>query len=239
MPRQGVWIGGTDNLLDGVHSHHNGLTGIQIYSPYSDFPYGAFGSRNTIRNCTTNDNSGAGIFDAEFANGGNSDGISISSGADNRVENCLVYKNSDDGIDTWRSTGSYVGYSISYANGIADGDGQGIKAGGQPPSADTIVERCLSYSNKAAGIDFNSAKNASFTNNTTWDNKRGYTLGSDTVVTANIAGETSNNGGTGIPKDNSWQRSGIVSFISTDPKSADFLKPTVGGGFEDIGVHAK
>ncbi|MEZ4222383.1 MAG: right-handed parallel beta-helix repeat-containing protein [Polyangiaceae bacterium] len=237
MPMQGIWIGGTDNVLDGVHAHHNGLSGIQIFSPYEDFPYGAKGSRNTLRNCTTNDNSGAGIFDAEFANGGNSDGISISSGADNRVENCLVYGNSDDGIDTWRSTNTYVGYSISYANGIADGNGQGIKAGGQPPSADTVVERCLSYSNKASGIDFNSAKNATFLNNTTWDNQLGFSLGKDTGVTGNIAAE-SKNAGNGIPKDNSWQRSGSVTFISTNPKSNDFLKPTVGGGFEDIGAHA-
>ena len=239
MPMQGVWIGGTDNVLDGVHSHHNGLSGIQIYSPYADFPYGANGSRNILRNCTANDNSGAGIFDAEFANGGNSDGISISSGADNRVENCLTYKNSDDGIDTWRSTGSYVGYSISHENGIADGNGQGIKAGGAVPSADTLVERCLSFSNKAAGIDYNSVKNGTFKNNTTWDNKRGYSLGSDTVVSDCIAGETANNSGTGVATNNSWQRSGSVAFLSTDPKSADFLKPTVGGGFEDIGAYAK
>ncbi len=239
MPMQGVWIGGTDNLLDGVHSHHNGLSGIQIYSPYTDFPYGASGSRNTLRNCTANDNSGAGIFDAEFANGGNSDGISISSGADNRVEHCLTYKNSDDGIDTWRSTGSYVGYSISHQNGIADGNGQGIKAGGKPPSADSVVERCLSYSNKAAGIDHNSVKNGKFANNTTWDNALGYTLGTDTVVNGCIAGETAKNSGTGVPSNNSWQRSGSVAFISTDPKSASFLRPTVGGGFEDIGALAK
>ena len=39
--------------------------------------------------------------------------------------------------------------------------------------------------------------------------------------------------------DNSWQRSGSVIFISTDPQSPDFLKPAPNSGFEDIGAYAK
>jgi parallel beta-helix repeat protein len=238
MPRQGIAITGTDNVLDGVHVHHNGLSGIQIHYSY-DFPYGAYGSRNIIHNCIVNGNSGAGIFDSEFANGGNSDGISISSGADNRVENCLVYNNSDDGIDTWRSTNTYVGYSISHSNGIADGNGNGIKAGGPFPGADTIVVHNLSYSNKAAGIDYNSAVNAMFSNNITFNNKAGYSIGSDTIVTNNIASEATQKWGNGVEIDNSWQRSDRVAFISTNTSSTNFLVPESGGGFDDIGAFVR
>ena len=37
---------------------------------------------------------------------------------------------------------------------------------------------------------------------------------------------------------NAWEREGDVAFVSTDPGSADFLKPTPDGGFADIGAYA-
>jgi len=172
MPWQGLHTQTTDNLMEGLEVHGSGLSGIHIYSPYDNFPYGAQGSRNVIRDCVVHDNDGSGVMNAEFADGGNSDGISISSGADNRVEHCLVYGNSDDGIDTWRSTGSYVGYSISHSNGIASGNGQGIKAGGAPPSATSFVEHCLSYSNRAAGFDFNSGVDVRDLQRNDWSMRR-------------------------------------------------------------------
>ena len=238
MPRQGLHTQTTDNLIEGLKVHGNGLTGIQIYSPYDDFPYGAQGSRNTIRDCTVYDNDGSGYMTPSFADGGNSDGISVSSGADNRIEHCLVYGNSDDGIDTWRSTDSYVGYSIVHSSGIGSGNGNGIKAGGAAPSARTTVEHCLSYSNQSVGFDFNSGVDVTFRFNTSWDNGRGFWANTTTTVEKNIAAETNAIGGSSTPVDNSWQRSGSVSFISTDPGHADFLKPTAGGGFEDIGAYA-
>lgn len=241
MPRQGLYIGGTDNLVEGVHSHHNHLTGIHIYSPYDEFPYGAFGSRNTLRDCICNDNFDEGDSISGFANGGNADGISISSGADNRVEHCLVFGNSDDGVDTWRSTDSYVGYTIAHTQGLADGNANGIKAGGLPPSARTVVEHCIAYENHANGIDFNSGVDVVFRFNTTYQNDgRGYVLGDSTTAEHNIAAGDANGdvNSNGTQTDNSWQRSGTVEFMSVDSTSLDFLRPTPGGGFEDIGAYA-
>lgn len=236
MPMQGFWITGTDNVFDSLHVHHNGLSGIQVYSPYDDFPYNTFGSRNTIKNCVVHDNFDEGfISSAGFANGGNADGISISSGTDNSVENNLVYHNSDDGIDAWRSTNTYIGYNISTANGVADGNGNGIKAGGASPSKGTVVEHNLSYSNLSSGIDYNLCVAARFSNNTTWNNLRSYVLGSDTVASNNIGSEAARSG-TGVATNNSWQRAGSLKFMSTDDKSAKFLMPESGGGFDDIGA---
>ncbi len=174
-PKQGIIINGSDNVLDGIHSHHNGLSGIQIYA----------GARNIIRNSIFHDNSDTGN---PPASGSDADGIGISSGTDNRIENCLVYNNSDDGIDLWLSINSYVGYSISHSNGIGNGDGVGIKAGGETSNhvtsgADATVEHNLSYSNKAAGITYNLGKRVEFINNTTWNNPFGYDLGDDTIAT--------------------------------------------------------
>ncbi len=238
MPWQGLYTPYSDNLMEGLEVHGSGLSGIHVHGSY-DQPYGDVGSRNVIRDCVVYDNDGSGVFDAEFADGGNSDGISISSGLDNRVEHCLVYGNSDDGVDTWRSIGSYVGYTISHSNGIASGNGQGIKAGGAEPSAQTLVEHCLSHSNRAAGFDYNSGVDVIFRYNTSWNNNSGFYAGDSTNVSYNLAGEASAPfGGAGTQLDNSWQRTGTPQFVSTDPVSPDFLVPTPGGGFTDLGAYA-
>ena len=234
MPRMGIAVRSSDNVLEGLHVHHNLLSGIHVHESY-DVP---LSNRNLIRDCEVHDNSGAGLSDPEFADGGNSDGISMSSGLGNRVENCLVYANSDDGIDTWRTEDSYVGYSIVYGNGIAAGNGQGVKAGGAAPSRGTFVEHCLAYSNRAAGFDQNSGLEVVFAYNTSWDNERGYWSGADTVLEHNLAAETNAVGGGGISTDNSWQRTGAVAFVSVDPTSPGFLVPVPGGGFEDLGAYA-
>ena len=94
----GLTIWGSNNLLDGMNIHHNYGSGITITNN---------ASRNTIRNTRANDNSGVGV--SAFGNGGDSDGISISSGDSNRIEHCEALRNSDDGIDTWKGTNSYIG----------------------------------------------------------------------------------------------------------------------------------
>ncbi len=239
MPRQGLLIPGTDNLLEGVRAHHNHLTGFQISASY-DLPYGSEASRNILRDCVAHDNFDEGYVIAGFANGGNADGISISNGTENRVEHCLVYQNSDDGIDTWRSTDGYVGYTIAHSHGIADGNANGFKAGGLEPSARTFVEHCIAYGNLANGIDFNSGAEVVFSYNTTFQNARGFSLGDDTEADHNIAsGDTNGDvNSAGIQTDNSWQRDGTVEFLSEDPTSPDFLRPTPSGGFADIGAYA-
>lgn len=239
MPRQGVEIQGTDNLVENVHSHHNSLSGIHIYGGDNTITNESAGSRNVIRNCISHDNFDEFFTNYGFANGGNADGISLFSGADNRIENCLVFGNSDDGIDTWRTIRTYVGHNISQSNGLADGDGNGIKAGGAIPSGYAFVEFNLVYSNKGRGLDYNGGQHVTFQNNTTWNNRSSRTFGADTVAKDNICSETVAWGAPGIETNNSWQRGGSVAFKSTDSNSIDFLMPMAGGGFEDIGAFAR
>jgi hypothetical protein len=225
----GLWISGHHNLIEGVHSHHNFGSGIQITRG---------GSFNVLRNCTVNDNSGAGFLDAMSANGGNSDGIAISNGDHNRVEHCAAYRNSDDGIDTWRGTNTYVGYSIAAQNGVGGGNGNGFKAGGIAPSRATLVERSLAYQNKQNGFDVNSGIDVRLRYNTAWGNGRaGYFTYGSTVTKACIA---STNGrpviGGGSFEDNSWQRAGTVNFVSIDPSFSNFLVPTPESEMADIGA---
>ena len=51
---------------------------------------------------------------------------------------------------------------------------------------------------------------------------------------SNVAFEASNEAGT--QTDNSWQRDGEPTPLSTDPSSDDFLVPAP--GFDDLGAHA-
>ncbi|USN87507.1 MAG: right-handed parallel beta-helix repeat-containing protein [Candidatus Nomurabacteria bacterium] len=249
MPKEGIMIegfsgtqtAGNDNLIEGVTVHNNGLSGIHVFSPYDEYPYGAFGSRNVIRNCTVYRNSD---YTGDPTSGGNADGIKISSGDSNRVENCISYENSDDGIDAWRSTNTYFGYNISYGNGINNPghDGNGIKAGGISAITNgTIVERNLIYNNLGyGGIIHNNGKDLTFINNTVWNNANYSIAHSKEVVSRNnIAVGQLGPSNPAVATNNSWQRSGTVEFISTNPSSPDFLRPTVGGGFEDIGVYAQ
>ena len=239
MPRQGIWIGGNDNELDGIVSHHNKLTGIHIYSPYDEYPYGAFGSRNLLRNCTAHDNSGVGDSSPEYADGGNSDGISISSGADNEVDHCLVVLNSDDGIDTWRSTGTLITCSIARESGLGSGNGNGFKSGGLPPASGTVVRHSISYGNQAVGFDFNSGVGVVFDRVTAFGDARGFYSGDDTQVLSSIAAEDSSQSyGSGIMTGNCWQIGGVPQFVSTDPSSADFMRLTAGSDCEDLGAYS-
>lgn len=242
MPMQGIWIGGNYNILDGLDVHHSKLSGIHIFSPYEAFPYGQYGSYNQILNSKVHDNSDANLGGAgqDFNRGGNADGISISSGEGNIVKNSLTERNSDDGIDSWRSTNTIISYSISTANGIDQGNGDGFKAGGASPSNGTIVDHSIAYKNKGVGFDTNSGLNVTFNFVTSWSNGVwGFYTYSTTKTSNSISiGHTNNFGGTGIISNNSWQRSGTPAFISTDPTSSNFLRPTFGGGFENIGAYA-
>lgn len=242
MPAQGLYIRGNRNILDGLWVHHNKISGIHIHDGTYSTPYGALASYNIVQNTTVSDNSDAGL-----GTGGNADGISISSGTENQVLYCLADHNSDDGIDTWRSQNTRVAYSISTNNGIESGNGYGFKIGGAAPSTGTRADHNLSYNNRASGFTINSGADSQYDYNTSWDNDdEGFVLCTgyvqctgNTVIRNSIASATSTAvSGTGTQTNNSWQRGGTVAFISVNPASPTFLRPTVGGGFEDIGAYA-
>lgn len=238
MPRKGLDILGVDNVIDTVHVHHCGLSGISVYS--AEGVDDTKGSRNTIRNCTTNNNYDNSAV-SPYASGNNADGISIHSGIDNRIEHCLVYENSDDGIDVWKGRDTYIGYNIVHSNGYDTGDGSGIKGGGASPSTGGIIEHNLVYSNAVIGLDSNGGAGQTFRNNTTWDNGAGggvrTRFSADTIATDNLSTETTAWGVASVDTNNSWDIGGTVTYISTNPVSSDFLKP-VAGAYDDIGAHA-
>lgn len=231
MPDIGFYITGSNNILDGLNVNHNRNSGIYIIG----------GNNNLIQNSIANDNSDAGLTGGNYDNGGNADGIGISSGDSNKVLNSITARNSDDGTDAWTSTNTIISYSISTANGLGNGDGNGFKLGGPSPSNGTHIDHSISYQNKVTGFDANSGPNVVINFVTSWNNGAYgiFPVASTTVTNSISVNNTSGNTyANGTQTNNSWQRSGTPAFISTDPTSTNFLKPTVGGGFEDIGAYA-
>ncbi len=148
--------------------------------------------------------------------------------------------NSDDGIDTWRSTGTLVTCSIVRESGLGSGNGNGFKSGGQPPAQGTVVRSSISYRNRAVGFDFNSGVGVTFDHVTAVEDDRGFWTGDDTVVTDSIAvGDASTDYGSGAMTGNCWQVGGAPEFVSTDPTSPDFMRPVDGSDCADLGAYAE
>lgn len=226
FPENGLRITGNNNLLDGIIAHDNKSSGIHIWGTY-DFPYGANGSWNTIQNSVLFNNSDAGLSGGNYNDGGNADGISVSSGEGNEMINNLVYDNSDDGIDVWRSTNSIIVRNVVHSNGKgSNGDGNGIKAGGASPGEGAVVYRNLSYLNRSNGFDHNGSPGVTFHNNTSFKNSRGFVVGEDNSVINNISYQDSEtiSGTSNQISHNSWQLNlPDPGFESTDPDAEEFL----------------
>ena len=235
MPEKGILVEGDNCIVEGCTSHHNHLAGINAFDV----------AGLIIRDNTVYANSDVGLTNWNYDNGNNADGISASYTHSPLLEHNTVYGNSDDGVDCWGSNDSMLKYNISSDHGKlgGTGNGQGFKLGGQNNN-NNQAHFNIAHSNSSSGFDISELTNlnAQYINNVAWNNG-GYGF----IKLDNIGNVVANNielnngipdNGAGIQSNNSWQRGGTVTFISTDPASPDFLRPTAGGGFEDIGVYA-
>lgn len=231
MPKYpGLRVAGPNYTFEGIDSHHNYDCGIKFFSG---------GSNCVIRNSRFNDNSGVGKV--ELNDGGDTDGISVQVGADNiLIENCEALRNSDDGIDLWRGIGGTVRWCVANGQGLGSGNGNGFKCGGASPSNNNVVEYCVAQGNKLHGFDANTSPNLIVRYCTAYDNDGYGFYGSSTsdydnnIAHLNALGAYFDAGGT--ESNNSWQRGGTPAFLSTTYGDANYMVPTVGGGFEDIGA---
>jgi parallel beta-helix repeat protein len=234
MGGSGIAVQGSYSIVEGCKVHHNFSAGVAIYGgewhedrPNYVIPYKR--GYNIIRDNEIYANSDVGLHGSS-GDGGNADGIWVGSGKFNKIEHNRVYKNSDDGIDTWRSNDTYVAYNIVFENGLAEGDGNGIKAGGNlnkdaKNGRRAIVEHNIVYNNRAVGVDYNAGRFDIFRYNTAYHNGSiGYRVSDNTKVSDNIAYENGRAMKSSVGDNNSWNRGIDIDFISTDPKSNDFLK---------------
>ena len=246
MREKGIQLFGSHNTIEGCNIHHNFLSGIEIWDKKKRYNAPYERGYNHVINNRVHHNSDVGLYEGDFRNGNNADGITIPSGKHNIVEYNTVYANSDDGIDTWRSNDSVVRYNISYDNGRGDGDGNGFKAGGNldrysKNGLRTVMKHNISYNNTERGFDVNSGKHVTFEYNTAYRNgANGFTSLDNTSVKYNIA--VSNAKESYVHdghESNSWQvPHEDIYFQSTDVSSENFLKPQNDSDVKNIGAYA-
>ncbi|MCP3684228.1 MAG: hypothetical protein GY861_16230 [bacterium] len=225
--------------------------GIRLHAGWSAVD----SNNNIIRNVKSYYNEGSGIMCTGYSNqfldivahhnsdvndprfeGENADGISLDSGGKNIVRNCVLYENSDDGIDTWTSTGNIIEDCIAYGNhGYGPrGDGVGFKLG---KKGGNTVRRCIAYNNRY-GFGNNGGVNNIIDHCTAYNNDK-YPFAHEYYWTDNLnTPETntySNNIGDSriynthpeklIQHNNNWNLEITdPKFKSTDPNSPDFLR---------------
>ena len=159
-PREGIII---------QNAHHNLFTHLHIHSHHTSGILNMHSNHNTFQYIVTHNNYDR--YNPSGRIGDDADGISISSGDSNTLYRIIAYNNSDDGIDTWRSTNTTIDSSIAFNNGRGShGNGTGIKAGGNNDHVHTIVRNNITFNNRANGFDDNSGQHVTFINNTAYNN---------------------------------------------------------------------
>ena len=214
--QKGFQVSGNYNVLEDIVAHHNGNTGIQISRLYGSDLFADWPHDNLILNCTSYANADAGHEDADgFA-------AKLTVGEGNIFDGCIAYNNSDDGWDLYAKveTGSIgtvvIKNCVTYGNGYLEngkasgGNGNGFKMGGDSLSGKHIIRNCISFNNRAKGIDSNSGPD------TIVENCISYNNGG-----ANFAFYTNNAANT------DYKASGNVSFKDAKAyqQTADNLKP--------------
>ena len=206
---EGLMLSGSHaNVISHVRSYGNTTSGILNLN----------GNDNLFSYVIVHDNNGV---------PGDADGISISSGNGNRIDRCIAYRNSDDGVDTWRSTNTVVERCISFENGVGGGDGVGFKAGGMGEQVNTIVRHSIAFGNLANGFDSNTGRAVRFDNNTAFGNRNtGFALSYGTA--RNNLSIDNGSAWAGIESSqtsNSWNLGvGHDVFVSTTMTHPDFLR---------------
>ncbi len=249
MSEAGIAISSSHNIVEGCTVHNNHYNGIHIIDGANGYNTPYVNGYNTIRDNEVYNNSDVGLVnipDSPYNDGGNSDGIAVSSSKHNTISHNTVYSNSDDGIDTWRSNDAYISFNLVYDNGKGpNGNGNGIKSGSSTDNVTGLrarVEHNISYNNRNRGLNSNSGLDAVFRYNTAYDNGSvGFKTTDDTIVEYNIASSQNGESQTIIRAGhafNSWQEAEELIFISTDPDSVDFLRPEPGSVFENMGAYS-
>jgi len=216
--QKGFQVSGHYNVLENIHTYHNGNSGIQISRYAGSDPVSEWPSHNLILNCTSWGNADAGYEDADgFA-------AKLTCGEGNVFDGCVAYNNADDGFDLYAKieTGPIgavtIRNSVAYANGILEdgtigGNGNGFKLGGSNIPGGHMLVNSYAFFNRSKGIDSNSCPDAIVENCVSYNNLR-----------YNVAFYTN------VEQDTAYQATGVISFKDAtidggDSSEADEFKP--------------
>ncbi len=221
----GIYITGDYNIVVNCTLYKNKDTGLQISGG---------GGYNVVVNCDSYDN-----YDS-LTHGENADGFApkLDIGPGNEFHGCRAWNNSDDGWDLYEGqNGVLIDSCWAFHNGYNiwgdlsfQGDGNGIKVGGNYIPAAHRVTHSIAFDNKSKGFDQNhNTAGVTLYNNTAWRNGGNNFafaetpgVGQDTLIN-NISGSGNISINTGaVQTTNSWQGFTVAAddFLSTDTSLA-------------------
>jgi hypothetical protein len=190
----GIFVGGSHNVIERTVTRFNRDTGLQISRMASSTPRDQWPSDNLVISAESHDNSDSDGEDADgFA-------AKLTVGTGNVFRYDVSHNNIDDGWDlyTKSETGAIgpvtIEDSLSYGNGTltdgtqnGNGDRNGYKLGGDKIAVNHIVRRDIAYGNGHHGFTYNSNPGTiSVSDNVSIDNaERNFSFDAGTSVFRN------------------------------------------------------
>lgn len=234
-PSHGVYLRGNSsyNTIEALNIHGSG----RLNTTGSGLHIGGRASYNLILNVDSHHNKDTTL--------GNADGFAIKSAdaVGNVFRGSRAWRNSDDGWDTWNGAPVIIEYCSAWSNGLDDnnnplGDGNGFKLG--QGNGGHVLRYNKAWNNRRRGFDYNSGAASTIYNNTAYNNPVNFVfLKSAHVLRNNISYQGSVQLDANVnDQSNTWNL-GITNpqFRSTDPQSADFLKPSSTSPVIDAGTN--
>lgn len=196
----GIYVGGSDNVIERTVTRFNRDTGLQLGRAASTTPAADWPSDNLILSAESHDNADSDGEDADgFA-------AKLTTGTGNVFRHAVAHNNIDDGWDLYTKTDTgpigpvTVEDSLAYANGTlsdgsqaGNGDRNGYKLGGDDIAVNHVVRRSIAYGNGKHGF--------------TWNSNPGSMAVSGNVSIDNTERNFNFDGGTSVFRDNTSCRS--------------------------------
>jgi pectate disaccharide-lyase len=177
----GIFVGGSNNIIERTVTRFNRDSGLQISRIASDTPQNQWPANNLVVSAESHDNADS--------DGEDADGFApkLTVGPGNVFRYDVSHNNIDDGWDLFtKSDTGPIGVvtiedSLSYNNGTlsnggqaGSGDRNGFKLGGEDIAVNHIVRRSIAYHNGKHGFTFNSNPGSmTISNNLSVDNDSG------------------------------------------------------------------
>lgn len=170
---------GNDNVVERLHTHHNGNTGLQISGDDTE-PRSMWPARNLVLSSVSHHNADPERNDADgFA-------AKLTVGDGNVFRYCIAHHNVDDGFDLYaKSTlGPHgpvaIEHSVAYRNGYLTDDpaevsaqsGKGFKLGGESIPLGNVLTNSVAYGNVTQGVSSNSSPDSTVREVTTYANEQ-------------------------------------------------------------------
>ncbi|MFJ9201088.1 right-handed parallel beta-helix repeat-containing protein [Streptomyces flaveolus] len=187
----GIYVGGSNNVIERTVTRFNRDTGLQLGRISSSTPASQWPANNLIVSAESHDNADSDGEDADgFA-------AKLTTGTGNVFRYAVSHHNIDDGWDLYTKTDTgaigpvTIEDSLAYSNGTlsngtvnTNGDRNGYKLGGDDIAVNHVVRRSIAFKNGHHGFTYNSNPGAmAISSNLSVDNaERNYSFDKGTSV---------------------------------------------------------